>query len=317
MSIARFTSRAFGPLIALNLTLGFATDHWALARAAAAVKQSSFASPEEALKAVVEDLKSDNLSGLVEIFGPRIERILNSGDPVEDKNARDRFLALAEETHHFDGSGDTLTLVIGKDDWPFPIPLTKAGDHWRFDTAAGQEEILNRRIGENELSTIQTMLAYVDAQGDYAELQRQRSGTPEYAQHILSSPGKMDGLYWPTAEGEPPSPLGPLVASARAAGYRAVKGEGPTPYHGYFFKVLTNQGPSAPSSAVDFIVKGRMIGGFGFVAWPARFGDSGIMTFVVNQDGVVYQKDLGPQTAKVAPMISRFDPDQSWQKAEP
>ena len=161
------------------------------------------------------------------------------------------------------------------------------------------------------------MLAYVDAQGDYAELQRQRSGTPEYAQHILSSPGKMDGLYWPTAEGEPPSPLGPLVASARAAGYRAVKREGPTPYHGYFFKVLTRQGPSAPSGAADFIVKDRMIGGFGLVAWPARFGDSGIMTFIVNQDGVVYQKDLGPQTAKVAPMISRFDPDQSWQKAEP
>ena len=223
---------------------------------------------------------------------------MNSGDPVEDKNARDRFLASAEETRRFDGSGDTLTLVIRKDDWPFPIPLKKADDHWRFDTAAGQEEILNRRIGENELSTIQTMLAYVDAQGDYAELQRQRSGTPEYAQHILSSPGKMDGLYWPTAEGEPPSPLGPLLASARAAGYRAAKGEGPTPYHGYFFKVLTGQGPSAPSGAADFIVKGRMIGGFGLVAWPARFGDSGIMTFIVNQDGVVYQKDLGPQTGK-------------------
>jgi len=250
------------------------------------------------LNTVIEDLKSDNIPGLVEIFGPRIEPILNSGDPVEDKNARDRFLASAEETRRFDGSGDTLTLVIRKDDWPFPIPLKKADDHWRFDTAAGQEEILNRRIGENELSTIQTMLAYVDAQGDYAELQRQRSGTPEYAQHILSSPGKMDGLYWPTAEGEPPSPLGPLLASARAAGYRAAKGEGPTPYHGYFFKVLTGQGPSAPSGAADFIVKGRMIGGFGLVAWPARFGDSGIMTFIVNQDGVVYQKDLGPQTGK-------------------
>jgi Protein of unknown function (DUF2950) len=266
MSIARFTARAFGPLIALNLTLGFATDHWPLARAAAAVKQSSFASPEEVLNAVIEDLKSDNIPGLVEIFGPRIEPILNSGDPVEDKNARDRFLASAEETRHFDGSGDTLTLVIGKDDWPFPIPLKKSDNNWRFDTAAGQAEILNRRIGENELSTIQRMLAYVDAQGDYAQLQRQHSGTPEYAQHILSSPSKMDGLYWPTAEGQPPSPLGPLVASVRVAGYRAMKGEGPTPYHGYFFKVLTSQGPSAPSGAADFIVKGRMIGSFGLVA---------------------------------------------------
>jgi hypothetical protein len=211
-----------------------------------------------------------------------------------------------------------LTLVIGKDDWPFPIPLKKVDDRWRFDTAAGKEEILNRRIGQNELSTIQTMLAYVDAQGDYAQLKRQQSGTAEYAQRILSSPGKKDGLYWPTAAGEPTSPFGPLVAAARTAGYRrAAKAQGPTPYHGYFFKVLTGQGPNAPGGAADYIVKGRMIGGFGLVAWPARFDDSGIMTFIVNHDGVVYQKDLGPQTAKIAPTISRFDPDQSWQKTEP
>ena len=178
--------------------------------------------------------------------------------------------------------------------------------------------MLDRRIGQNELSTIQTMLAYVDAQRDYAELQRQQSGTAEYAQHILSTPGKKDGLYWPTAEGEPLSPLGPLVASARAAGYRrGAKGEGPTPYHGYYFKVLTSQGPNAPGGAADYIVNGQMIGGFGLVAWPARYGDSGVMTFIVNHDGVVYQRDLGPQTAKIAPAISRFDLDQSWQKTAP
>jgi hypothetical protein len=211
-----------------------------------------------------------------------------------------------------------LTLVIGKDDWPFPIPLKKVDDRWRFDTAAGKEEILNRRIGQNELSTIQTMLAFVDAQGDYAEFQRQRSGMPEYAQRILSTPGKMDGLYWPSAEGEPQSPLGPLVAAARAAGYRkSAKAEEPSPYHGYFYKVLTGQGPNAPGGAIDYIVNGRMIGGFGLVAWPARYGDSGVMTFMVNHDGVVYQKNLGPQTAKLAPTISRFDPDPSWQKVEP
>ena len=309
-------------LLGLILSPNFPPDYWQLTcgamAAPASVKQESFATPDDALKAVIEDLKSENLSGLVKIFGTNIEPILNSGDPVADENARERFVAAAEVQHRFDGSGDTLTLVIGKEDWPFPIPLKKVDERWRFDTAAGKEEILDRRIGENELSTIQTMLAYVDAQGDYADFQRQRSGTPEYAQRILSTPGKMDGLYWPSAEGEPQSPLGPLVAAARAAGYRkSAKAEEPSPYHGYFYKVLTAQGPNAPGGAIDYIVNGRMIGGFGLVAWPARYGDSGVMTFMVNHDGVVYQKNLGPQTAKLAPAISRFDPDPSWQKVEP
>jgi hypothetical protein len=309
-------------VIGLTLNTGLASDFWrwcgvALA-APAPAQQQSFATPDDALTAVVQDLKSDNLSDLFRIFGPGIEPILNSGDPVADQNARERFVAYAEEHHHFDGSGDILTLVIGKDDWPFPIPLKKVDERWRFDTEAGKEEMLNRRIGENELSTIQTMLAVVDAQIDYAEFQRQRSGMPEYAQHILSSPGKMDGLYWPAEEGRPLSPLGPLVAAARAAGYRrSAAAEQPTPYHGYYFKLLTSQGPNAPGGAADFIVNGRMIGGFGLVAWPARWGDSGVMTFIVNHDGVVYQKNLGPQTATLAPAINRFDPDSNWQKVEP
>ena len=322
VSSSSLTSGALLVLVGLILSTGFTIDYWQLAGAAmaapASVKQQSFATPDEALQAVVEDVKSNNQSDLVKIFGPGIEPILNSGDPVADQNARERFIAAAEENHRFDGTGDTLTLVVGKDDWPFPIPLKKVDDRWRFDTAAGREEILDRRIGENELSTIQTMLAYVDAQGDYADFQRQRSGMPEYAQRILSSPGKMDGLYWPSAEGEPQSPLGPLVAAARAAGYRrSAKTEEPSPYHGYFYKVLTAQGPNAPGGAIDYVVNGRMIGGFGLVAWPARYGDSGVMTFMVNHDDVVYQKDLGPQTAKLAPAISRFDPDPSWQKVEP
>jgi hypothetical protein len=311
-------------LLAIGLTLntGLAGDFWRWSRVALAApapaEQQSFATPDDALTAVVQDLKSDNLSGLFRIFGQGIEPILNSGDPVADQNARERFVAYAEEQHHFDGSGDTLTLVIGKDDWPFPIPLKKVDERWRFDTAAGKEEMLNRRIGENELSTIQTMLAVVDAQIDYAELQRQRSGMPEYAQHILSSPGKMDGLYWPAEEGRPQSPLGPLVAAARAAGYRrSAAAEQPTPYQGYYFKLLTSQSPNAPDGAADFIVNGRMIGGFGLVAWPARWGDSGVMTFIVNHDGLVYQKNLGPQTVTLAPAINRFDPDPNWQKVEP
>jgi hypothetical protein len=315
-------TRTLTLLVGLIVSTGFAIDHWQLVGAAiaapASVKQQSFATPDEALTAVVEDLKSDNRSDLIKIFGPGIEPILNSGDPVADQNARQRFVAAAEENHRFDGTGDTLTLVIGKDEWPFPIPIKKVDDRWRFDTAAGKEEILDRRIGENELSTIQTMLAYVDAQGDYADFQRQRSGMPEYAQRILSSPGKMDGLYWPSAEGQPQSPLGPLVAAARAVGYRrSAKAEEPSPYRGYLYKVLTAQGPNAPGGAIDYIVNGRMIGGFGLVAWPARYGDSGVMTFMVNHDDVVYQKNLGPQTAKLAPAISRFDPDPSWQKVEP
>jgi hypothetical protein len=316
------TIRTLLVLVGLILSPNFPSDHWQLTHAAMAapapVKQEGFATPDEALKTIVEDLKSDNQPDLVKVFGPSIEPILNSGDPVADQNARERFIAAAEENHRFEGTGDTLTLVVGKDDWPFPIPLKKVDDRWRFDTAAGKEEILNRRIGENELSTIQTMLAYVDAQGDYADFQRQRSGMPEYAQRILSTPGKMDGLYWPSAEGEPQSPLGPLVAAARAAGYRkSAKAEEPSPYHGYFYKVLTAQGPNAQGGAIDYIVNGRMIGGFGLVAWPARYGDSGVMTFMVNHDGVVYQTNLGPQTAKLAPAISRFDPDPSWQKVEP
>ena len=314
--------RALLVLVGLIFSTNFSPDHWQLTHSAmaapATVQQESFATPDDALKAVIDDLKSENLSGLVKIFGPGIEPILNSGDPVADQNARERFVASAEEQHRFDGSGDTLTLVVGKDDWPFPIPLKKVNERWRFDTAAGKEEILDRRIGENELSTIQTMLAYVDAQGDYADFQRQRSGMPEYAQRILSSPGKMDGLYWPSAEGEPQSPLGPLVAAARAVGYqKSAKAEEPSPYHGYFYKVLTAQGSNAPGGTIDYIVNGRMIGGFGLVAWPARYGDSGVMTFMVNHDGAVYQKNLGPPTATLAPAISGFDPDPSWQKVEP
>jgi len=208
-----------------------------------------------------------------------------------------------------DGDG-RATLVLGDDDWPFPIPLVRVNENWRFDTAAGRDEILFRRIGRNELSTIQAALAYVDAQQDYAE--KNFGGANAYAQRIVSRPGKKDGLYWPAVQGEPESPLGEFAARAALDGYRP--GQQRIPFHGYYYKVLTRQGPAAPGGALDYIVKGNMIGGFALIAYPAEYDNSGIKTFMVNQDGVVYEKDLGLNTARIASGIAAFNPDQGWEK---
>jgi len=211
---------------------------------------------------------------------------------------------------------------VGKDDFPFPIPIVKKGQLWFFDTQAGKEEILNRRIGRNELSTIQACLAYVDAQREYARRDREAGSLMEYAQRFASSPGKKDGLYWETKEGESPSPLGPLVAQAVKEGYKKkedekqAKGQTLIPYHGYYYKILKAQGNNAPGGAYDYVVKGKMIGGFAMVAYPAQYGVSGVMTFVVNHDGVVYEKDLGKETEKIASAMKKFDPDKTWKKAE-
>jgi hypothetical protein len=192
------------------------------------------------------------------------------------------------------------------------------GDLWSFDTEAGEQQIMDRRIGRNELDTIQTMLAYVDAQQDYADWTRQQTGTAAYAQRILSRPGMHDGLYWPAEAGEPESPMGPLAAEAQEEGYRrSAAPHGRLPYHGYFFKVLTAQGNNAPGGAADYIARGKMIGGYGLVAWPAKYGDSGVMTFIVNHDATVYQKNLGSNTAALAEAMTRYDPDPRWQKVEP
>jgi hypothetical protein len=211
--------------------------------------------------------------------------------------------------------GDSkATLVVGDDDFPFAYPLVKSANGWHFDTEAGNEELAARRIGENELAAINVMLAIVDAQRDYAAADRNKDGVREYARRFASTPGKKDGLYWPTAAGEPQSPLGNLVSKAAGEGY--AKSDKPQPYHGYFFKTLGSQGPNAKGGAQEYVVKGHMIGGFAALAYPAKYGNSGVMTFIVNQDGVVYEKDLGPNTAKVAPTIKRFDPGTGW-KAVP
>jgi hypothetical protein len=207
-------------------------------------------------------------------------------------------------------------LVVGEDDWPFPFPLVKEERGWRFDTSHGIEEILDRRIGENELAAIQASLAYVDAQREYYWLNPEGAPLLHYARSFTSTPGRKDGLYWDAADGEPPSPLGALFAEARAEGYLIDGAPRPVPYYGYHFRILTSQGEHAAGGAYDYVVGDRMIGGFGLVAYPAERGSTGVMTFIVNHDGVVFSKDLGPDTAKLAAEMTRFDPDDTWKREE-
>ena len=285
---------------------------------AAAMAQRTFASPEKATKAVVEALKAHDSKALAAIFGPGNEDLISSGDPVADEAERDRFIDLYEQKYRFEAQGtDKMILCLGNEDWPFPIPIVKEAGTWRFDTPKGREELLARRIGRNELSVIQTCLAYVDAQREFALKDNIDDGLREYAQKFISDPGEKNGLYWKAKEGDAQSPLGPLVAAAQEKGYtgKASVGE-PIPYHGYYYKILKAQGKNAPGGAYDYVVKGKMIGGFALVAYPAQYGSSGIMTFIVNQDGVVYQKDLGEDTGKIVPKMTLFNPDSSWQRVK-
>ena len=277
-----------------------------------------FSSPQEAVKAVVDALRANDTKSLLTIFGRASKALVRSGDPVEDKEGRERFLKLYEEKNRLEEGPDKVTLYVGSDEWPFPIPIVKVGQSWRFDTKAGKREILARRIGRNELSTIQVCLAYVDAQKEYAMKKgREAQGLLEYAQRFVSTPGTHDGLYWDVADGEEQSPMGPLFAAAREEGYgQQPLGGNPTPYHGYLFRILTGQGANAPGGAVDYVVAGKMIGGFALIASPARYGSSGVMTFVVNQDGFVYEKDFGKHARKAEQAIKVFDPDTTWKKVE-
>jgi hypothetical protein len=243
--------------------------------------------------------------------------LIDSGDQVADHATHDEFMDLYNQSHSLAMSGeDHAVLQAGKDNWPFPIPLVKDANGWRFDTEAGEDEIINRRIGRNELSTIQACLAYVDAQREYYS--RNPDGAPllHYAMKFDSTPGKRDGLYWEPAPGEGESPLGPAFAAARAKGYKkAVQGK-PTPYYGYYFHILTAQGPQAAGGAYDYVVRGAMMGGFGLVAYPAVYDSTGVMTFVVNHDGTVFQKDLGPNTTAIAKAMKAFNPDSTWTRVE-
>lgn len=284
---------------------------------AADTEARTFASPREAVEALVAAVRADASDRLLRIFGQEGDRLVRSGDPIADKESRQRFVTAYEKSHKIAmDSGDKAVLIIGERSWPFPIPIIKQGDAWHFDTAAGEEEILDRRIGRNELSAIQVCRAYVDAQREYASRDRNGDGLLEYASRFRSSPGKHDGLYWPVDGNQPESPLGPLLVSAQAEGYgqKPPPGQKREPYHGYYYRILMRQGKDAPGGAYDYVVRGHMIGGFALVAFPAKYGASGVMTFIVNQDGVVYQKDLGPNTADIARRMIEFDPDKTWNK---
>jgi DUF2950 family protein len=278
----------------------------------AAPAQKRFESLGDAVNTFIAAVRAADRKALVEILGPRGGRLVWSGDDVADRAAFQRFTAAYDRAHRLEGGGGKVVLYVGDDDFPFPIPLVPDGPHWVWDTDAGDDELLSRRIGQNELSVIEVCLAYVDAQVEYYARGR---GLLEYAQRLESSKGKHDGLYWETRAGEAESPLGSLVARARAAGYPLPPRGGPVPYHGYFYRLLFAQGPDATGGAYDYVVRGHMIGGFALVAYPAIYGVSGIMTFIVNQDGVVYQKDLGPETARLANAMKTYNPDQTWVRA--
>jgi hypothetical protein len=311
--------RGFITLSVALLALALFCDVTFAAGTKQGIHQKTFPSPEEAVKALVIAVRAGDVKELSDILGPDGREIISSGDEVADRNGRERFAQMVEERNELNKEGDQrAVLEVGKDSWPLPIPIVKVAGTWRFDTKQGKQEILNRRIGKNELSAIQACLAYFDAQREYASVSRDGNALPEYAQKFRSEPGKKDGLYWEAKEGEAESPLGPLFASAQEKGYAMKQsGQRPSPYLGYYYKILTAQGKNAPGGAYSYLLDGKMIGGFALVAYPAQYGSSGIMTFMVNHEGVVYEKDLGKRTEAVGQAMKAFDPDKTWRKVEP
>jgi hypothetical protein len=272
----------------------------------------AFSTPEDAAAAFVARLEANDVAGLTAMLGPDSGELLESGDAVQDSGDRAEFVAAYRAKHSFvDEAADRKILVIGEDDWPMPVPLVKTDDGWRFDGEAGVDELIYRRVGSNELGAIAVARGFVDAQIDYASAGHDGDPAGIYALKLVSDEGMRNGLYWPVEEGEPPSPAGPFVAAAAAEGYRRVEGER-QPYHGYYYRMLYAQGPNANGGARDYFEDGVLSGGFALVAWPADYGSSGVMTFIVNQDGVVFQKDLGEDTATVVESMQAFDPDSSW-----
>jgi hypothetical protein len=288
--------------------------------AATGESQQVFTTPQQGFDALVAAIRANDIKTLKTILGPEGDAIVQSGDPAADQQGEQAFIA-EYDAHSTIEQPDPnrATLSVGADNWPMPIPLVKGKSGWQFDAAAGKQELLARRIGRNELYTIQACLAYVDAQREYAQKDR-GDKVLDYAQHFISSPGKQDGLYWPTAEGQPESPLGPAFAAAQTRGYDLAKAKaagvgGQTPFNGYYFRILNGQGASAPGGAYSYMAGNKMIGGFALIAYPVQYGNSGVMTFLVNHDGIVYQKDLGPDTTSIAEGMKTFDPGKGWTKS--
>jgi hypothetical protein len=292
-------------LVAMCVMLVVATS-----AGAAAIVQKSFASPEEAADALVRAVKAHDRAATLAVLGDAGEWI-SSGDPVADRATSDRFVAAFDAKHGIARDGDNAHLTIGENDFPFAFPLVMANGRWRFDTAAGKYELLARRIGQNELDVIKVLQAIVDAEREYASVDRNSDGILVYAEKFVSSPGKHDGLYWPASGDGAQSPLGALVANASSEGYRKAD-KGPTPFHGYYYRMLKGQGKNAAGGALDYVVLGHAIGGFAVVAYPARYGNSGIKTFIVNHDGKIFEADLGPNTQARASTMQRFDPGREW-----
>jgi hypothetical protein len=300
---------ATGWLVLLALLIPLASCH----KTETASGPKTFATPEEAGNAIIASAKSGDQDELIAIFGPDTKQLLFSGDPVQDKNGIQKFTDGYSLMHRWRKMKDgSQTLLVGADNFPFPIPLKKnGGGQWFFDTAAGKDEILNRRIGRNELAVIDVCNALLDAEAMYYAQPHDGAAKGQFALKFISDPGKQNGLYWKSDNGQPESPLGPQVTQAVAEGYSR-NSNGPTPFHGYYFKVLTGQSAKAPGGARDYMVNGKPVGGFAFVAYPAAYGDSGIMTFITNQDGLLLQKDLGASTAQIASAMTIYDPDKGW-----
>jgi hypothetical protein len=284
--------------------------------AATSSGQQVFPSVTAAAKALVAAARTDDMAALSSILGGDAKEVLSSGDPVADNNSRDNFVAKYDQMHRaaYDDQGRVI-LYLGADNWPFPIPLVKSGNGWVFDTEAGKKELLFRRIGRNELFTIDVLADLANAQQEYASEVRDDGSVQQFAQKIQSSPGKHDGLYWPVSAGEEESPIGPLIGDATAEGYRT-GATAPVPFHGYYYRILSRQGKNAPGGAKNYLVKGKMTQGFAFLAYPATYRASGVMTFMINQSGVIVQKDLGSDTAKKANKITEYNPDKSWDEVD-
>lgn len=310
-----FATVRLATLVGLMVCIASFTSLAVQHAAAPQSSQKTFDSPGKAAAAMFDAAKSGDTNALMKIFGPESKELLSSGDPVADKNTRQLVVQKYEEMHRLVKEPDkSVTLYIGAENWPFPIPIVDKNGAWLFDTAKGKREVLFRRIGRNENSAMGTLRSLVDAEKEYASTTHDQDNVKQYAPKILSDEGKHNGLYWKSAEGEPASPIGPLIAQATREGYER-KGN-PVPFHGYYYRVLMSQGKDAPGGAASYMTDGKLTKGFALIAYPAEYRNSGVMTFIVGKNGQVYQKDLGPNTASIAANMKEFNPDKTWSPAD-